>query len=70
MGLLKDRKSTNNVVARSRSIDVDAQMQVMPNIAKRFVESVVCMYMPAQSRHPHRVFQYSIYGKHRIGCGL
>ena len=39
MGLLKDRKSTKNVVARSRSIDVDAQ--AMPNIAKRFVESVV-----------------------------
>ena len=68
MGLLKDRKSTKNVVARSRSIDVDAQ--VMPNIAKRFVESLVCIYMPAQSRHPHHVFQCSIYGKHRIGCGL
>ena len=48
MGLLKDRKSTNNVVARSRSIDADAQ--VMSNIAKRF-DSVVCIYMPVEGTY-------------------
>ena len=35
-------------MARSRSIDADAQ--VMPNIAKRF-DSVVCIYMPVEGTY-------------------